>query len=115
MTKTKNTESELSSFDKFKKEHNKTSNKIDDYYTYYTDGRKSKIRTLLSYESVRDSLKLYVNDVTKIGFVLVEWNVNKGVIVSDDYAIANQDNNQMTGGDVETNRLLNPSAKNLWK
>ena len=98
------------SFEKYKKKHNLKSNSFEDYKTKYNDGRKSEIRMLLTYESLFDSLKLYSQDKTKIGLVVIEWNKNEGVIAQETSAFANQNNNQMNGGDVETNRRIAPAA-----
>lgn len=105
------------SFEKFKKRHNITSNNYEDFKTKYTDGRKSEIRTLLSYETLmfEDTFQSYSKDKTKIALVVIEWNKNEGIVTTENSAFANLNNNQMYGGDVETNRRVTPSAGKFIK
>jgi hypothetical protein len=103
------------SFEKFKKRHNITSNNLEDFKTKYKDGRKSEIRMLLTYESFEDSLALYPKNKTKILLVVIEWNKSEGIVATENSAFANLNNNQMYGGDVETNRRVAPSANKFLK
>jgi hypothetical protein len=98
-------------FDRYKKKHNLTSNSFDDYKTKYKDGRISEIRTMLTYESFEDSLSVYPKSKTKIVLVVIEWEKSKGVVAMESSAFANQNDNQMNGGDVETNRRISPASK----
>lgn len=103
------------SFERFKNRHNLTSNSFEDYKTKYKDGRTSEIRMLLTYESFDDTLKLYSKDKTKMGLVVIEWNKNEGIVATESASFANQNNNQMNGGDVETNRRIAPASSKFIK
>jgi hypothetical protein len=103
------------SFEKYKKRHNLTSNSFEDYKTKYKDGRKSEIRMLFTYESFDDTLILYPKDKTKIVLVVIEWNKNEGIVATESASFANQNNNQMNGGDVETNRRMLSASKKFIK
>ena len=102
-------------FEQYKKRHNLTSNNFEDYKTKYKDGRKSEIRTMFSYEGYDDTLKLYPKNKTGIALIVIEWNENEGVVASESAAFDNQNNNQMYGGDVETNRRITPASRKFIK
>jgi hypothetical protein len=105
------------SFEKFKKRHNLTTNNFEDYKTKYKDGRKSEIRTLLTFETLmlEDTFQSYPKDNTKIALVVIEWNKSEGIVATENSAFSNLNNNQMYGGDVETNRRITPSSAKFIK
>jgi hypothetical protein len=110
----KNEMSENNSFENYKKRHNLTSDRFEDYKTTYKDGRKSEIRTMLTYEGYDETLafntKNDASDKTKVLLLVIEWNKNEGVVATESEAFSNQDDNLMFGGDVESNRRIAPTA-----
>ena len=97
-------------FEAYKARHNLKSDRFEDYKTTYKDGRKSEIRTMLVYESQYETFKPYTLDKTRITLVVIEWNKNEGVVATEDSTFSNLDNNQMFGGDIESNRRIAPSS-----
>ncbi len=82
----------------------------NEYKTLYKDGRVNEIRTLRYYNFYKDTIKANKNDKQKLIIVITEWNKYEALVADKESAFTQLPSNNMTGGDVETNRRIKKSA-----